>query len=55
MLSWNDFKKEVDRQLEEKGINPDENIFWIDTHFPHKPVDLEVGRDPERGIIVSSF
>jgi len=30
-MTWNEFKKEVDRQLEEKGISGDVNIDWIDT------------------------
>lgn len=33
-MTWNQFKEHVDTLLKEKGISPDEEIWYIDTHYP---------------------
>lgn len=49
-LTWNEFKEKVEKQLDEKGISWDEDIWYIDISFPRN-VDVEV--DKNSGISIS--
>ena len=51
-MTWNEFKKEVDRQLEEEGISGGEEIGWIDTD-PHGIDRGQVHVCLEGGIVIS--
>jgi hypothetical protein len=43
-LTWNEFKEHIDKQLEENGIDPNTEIWYIDTTCPSKgePGEFEV-------------
>ena len=46
-LTWKQFKEEVDKQLLEKGIDENEDLWYIDTCFPR---EVEVSLDtPDMG------
>ena len=42
-MTWQEFKDAVDKHLEEEGISPDTEIWYIDIAFPSKD-DFEQGR-----------
>ena len=37
-LTWKQFKEEVDKQLLEKGIDENEDLWYIDIHSPREAV-----------------
>jgi len=39
-MTWKEFKEAVEKQLEEKGLNEDIDLVYIDTHMPDE-VDVE--------------
>lgn len=55
-MTWKQFKEEVDKQLAEKGISEDEEIWYIDISFPQEDdfekERLSVGLDEHCGIVI---
>ena len=41
-MTWDEFKREVDKQLKIKGISPDKEIFYIYTHCPGPSIEVRV-------------
>jgi hypothetical protein len=50
-LTWNEFKLLIDKQLAEKGISGDEEIWYIDISYPDAE-RVEVNMDKNSGISV---
>ena len=50
-MTWKEFKEEVDRQLKEKGVSENEEIFYIDISTPDKK-QLSAGLNESSGIVI---
>jgi len=48
-MNWNEFKDIIDKQMSEKGISPDDDIWFIDTNCYNA---IEVESD-EAGVIIT--
>lgn len=52
-MTWKEFKEAVDKQLKEKGISEDAEIWWIDVTCPDVlNNDITVGKD-EYGLLIT--
>jgi len=54
-MTWNEFKAEVDKQLEENGIDPNTDIWYIDCSSPdmaHAQSEVCAGLDKDCGIAI---
>lgn len=51
-MTWREFRDEVERQMDEQGIDLDDEIWYIDIgeSFDGKAVDIEVVWNPGLGI-----
>lgn len=52
-MNWNEFKGEVDRQLEAKGLSGDAELWWIEVSFPCCGA-LHVDHDKSLGVTVAN-
>ncbi len=55
-MTWKEFKELIDKELAEKGLPQDVEIWYIDFSFPdasHESTTPSVGYDPQIGIIIS--
>lgn len=51
-MTWNEWVSEVERQMREKGIRPDEaEIFYIEAHDPRID-EVSVRLEPSCGLVV---
>lgn len=50
-MTWNEFKRAIDKQLEEKGINGDIDIWYIDVAYPSEDM-IDAGVDPGLGLSI---
>jgi len=50
-MKWKDWVKEVERQIKDKGIEDNPEIFYIDTHMPYED-DMSVGFDKDSGLTI---
>ncbi len=61
-MSWNDFKKYVDKKLADEGISPNTEIWYIDVSYPSMTeggeatsdiCQIEVSENANSGIAIS--
>jgi isopentenyl diphosphate isomerase/L-lactate dehydrogenase-like FMN-dependent dehydrogenase len=53
-MTWNEFKKEVDRQLKEKGISGDEVLQVVEVRFNEIQVERCGNAICDTGIMINS-
>lgn len=50
-MTWDEFKRAIDQQLEEKGIDGDIEIWYIDVAYPNDD-EIDVGIDHGLGLSI---